>query len=188
MDPDARRRRRSSTVVGSAVGLAVAVALALFLVGRSVTPDYTSGLFGQHLTGAVRLKARLATVILGLAMVQLVLALWMYRRLPRVGIVPTAVPRAHRVIGVVVFLGTIPVTVHCLQAYGVELTPVRAAVHSLSACFFYGAFAAKVVFVRSRHPAGWLVPLAGGLLVAAVVVIWYTSALWFFNDFQAPGF
>ncbi|WP_042424759.1 DUF6529 family protein [Streptacidiphilus anmyonensis] len=187
MDADAHRRR-TGVVVGSASALALAVALAPFLVGRAITPDYASGLFGQHLTDAVRLKARLATAILGLAMVQLLLALWMYRRLPRVRTVPKAVPRAHRLIGALVFLGTIPITVHCIQTYGVELTPVRAVVHSLSACFFYGAFAAKVVFVRSRLRVGWLLPLAGGLLVVAVVVIWYTSALWFFNDFQMPGF
>lgn len=188
MEAHAKQRRRLGVLVGSATALALAVALTLFLVGRNVTPDYTTGLFGQHLTDAVRLKARLATAILGLAMVQLVLALWMYRRLPGVRKVPKAVPRAHRVIGALVFLGTIPITIHCIQTYGVELTPVRAAVHSVATCFFYGAFAAKVVFVRSRQPAHWLLPLAGGLLVVAVVVIWYTSALWFFNDLHAPGF
>ncbi|MEY9845970.1 DUF6529 family protein [Streptacidiphilus sp. MAP5-3] len=188
MDADAQRRHRTGVVVGSATALAIAVALALFLVGRNITPDYATGLFGQHLTDAVQLKARLATAILGLAMVQLLLALWMYRRLPRVRTVPKAVPRAHRLIGALVLLGTIPITIHCIQTYGVELTPVRAAVHSVAACFFYGAFAAKVVFVRYRQPVGWLLPLAGGLLVVAVVVIWYTSALWFFNDFQVPGF
>lgn len=188
MNADAKHRHRTGVVVGSATALAVAVALALFLVGRTITPDYATGLFGQHLTDAVRLKARLATAVLGLAMVQLLLALWMYRRLPHVATVPKAVPRAHRLIGALVFLGTIPITVHCIQTYGVRLTPARSAVHSLSACFFYGAFVAKVVFVRSRLQVGWLLPLAGGLLVVAVVVIWYTSALWFFNDFQAPGF
>ncbi|MEE1782144.1 DUF6529 family protein [Streptomyces sp. SP17BM10] len=174
-----------------ALGLAATVTLGLFLIGRNVTPDFAAGLFGQHLTDAVRLKARLATVILGLAIVQLMLALWMYRRLPgttRVPTVPTAVPRAHRAIGALAFFGTLPIAAHCIQTYGVELTPVRAAIHSLAACFFYGAFAAKLVFVHSRRVVGWLLPLSGGVLVVTVVVVWYTSALWFFDGFHVPGF
>ncbi|MDH6139881.1 MULTISPECIES: DUF6529 family protein [Kitasatospora] len=191
MNGNAKRRTRQITALGLAVGLAVAVTLALFLIGRNVTPNYAAGLFGQHLTDAVRLKARLATAILALAIVQLVLALWMYRRLPgtaSVPAVPTAVPRTHRAIGALAFVGTLPITAHCIQTYGVELTPVRAAIHSLCACFFYGAFAAKMVFVRSRRLAGWLLPLAGGTLVVTVVVVWYTSALWFFDGFHVPGF
>ncbi len=91
-------------------------------------------------------------------------------------------------IGALAFLGTLPITAHCIQTYGVELTPVRAAIHSLCACFFYGAFAAKMVFVRSRRIPGWLLPLAGGTLVVTVVVVWYTSAPWFFDGFHVPGF
>ncbi|WP_331744964.1 DUF6529 family protein (plasmid) [Streptomyces sp. NBC_01136] len=58
----------------------------------------------------------------------------------------------------------------------------------MPACFFYGAFTAKVVFVRSRQPASWPLPPAGGFLVVAVVVTWYTSGLWFFDDFSVPVF
>jgi hypothetical protein len=164
------------------------VAVAIFFIARHVTPDRTTGLFGQHLTEAVRLKSQLATAILALAIVQLVLALWMYRRLPGFTAAPAAVPRVHRVIGALTFLGTIPIAVHCIQAYGLELTPVRAAVHSLSACFFYGAFAAKVLSVRSRRGPGWMLPVVGGCLVVAVVAIWYTSALWYFDGYRVPGF
>ncbi|MFE9428294.1 DUF6529 family protein [Kitasatospora sp. NPDC006697] len=58
----------------------------------------------------------------------------------------------------------------------------------MSACFFYGAFAAKAVFVCSRRMTGWLLPLAGGTLVVTIVVVWYTSALWFLDGFHVPGF
>jgi hypothetical protein len=64
----------------------------------------------------------------------------------------------------------------------------RVAVHSIAGCFLYGAFVAKVVLVHSpgwRRP-GWALPLLGGALVATVVVLWYTSALWDFNDFKLP--
>ena len=60
------------------------------------------------------------------------------------------------------------------------------AVHSLAGCFFYGAFAAKVLIVRSRRLPGWALPLAGGLLVTLVVVIWYSSALWYLNGSRLP--
>lgn len=171
-----------------AAALALAVAVAIYFIARHVTPDYTTGLFGQHLTAAVRLKAQLATAILGLAIAQLLLALWMYRRLPKAAVAPAAVPRIHRVIGGLAFLGTVPITVHCIQTYGLELTPVRAAVHSLSVCFFYGAFAAKVLAVHSRRNPGWMLPVVGGALVVAIVAIWYTAALWYFNGYHVPGF
>lgn len=184
---DGPRTRRTARLAAVPV-LALAVAGAVYLIARSVTPDYTTGLFGQHLDDAVRLKAWLATVILALAGAQLLLALWMYRRIPGVSAAPPAVARVHRVTGVVLFLCTVPIAVHCIQTYGLELTPARAAVHALSACFFYGAFAAKVLIVRSARLPGWLLPLAGGLLVATIVLLWYTSALWFFNGYQSPGF
>jgi len=63
-------------------GLAVAVTLALYAFGRAHVPDYTMGLLGHHGAAVNRLKAELATRVRGLALVQLTLALWMYRRLP----------------------------------------------------------------------------------------------------------
>jgi uncharacterized protein DUF6529 len=53
-------------------------------------------------------------------------------------------------------------------------------------CFLYGAFAAKVLLVHSRRLPGWALPVAGGALVTAVVVLWYSAALWYFNGFQLP--
>ena len=44
------------------------------------------------------------------------------------------------------------------------------------------------VLVRSpswRVP-GWAIPLAGGTLAATVAVLWYASALWYFNDIKLP--
>jgi hypothetical protein len=60
-------------------------------------------------------------------------------------------------------------------------------VHSLVGCFFYGAVAAKLLIVRSRRFPGWTLPLAGGTLVVAVAILWYTSALWYFDDFSLPS-
>jgi hypothetical protein len=93
---------------------------------------------------------------------------------------------AHRVIGFAVFALTIPVALYCLIAYGVQLTSLRVAVHSIAGCFFYGAFAAKVLIVQSRRLPGWVLPVAGGTLAILADVLWYTSALWYYNGFQLP--
>ncbi len=86
-----------------------------------------------------------------------------YRKLPLAGAPPRPVPLAHRLIGAGVFALTVPVAVHCLIAYGVQLTSPRVAIHSIAGCFFYGAFAAKVLAVHSRRLPGWALPVAGGV-------------------------
>jgi hypothetical protein len=63
----------------------------------------------------------------------------------------------------------------------------RTVVHSIAGCFFYGAFAAKVIVVRSRRLPGWALPVAGGTMVTLVVVLWYSAALWDFDNFDSPG-
>ena len=52
---------------------------------------------------------------------------------------PRPLPVTHRVTGFTLFALTVPVAVHCLIAYGVQLTSLRVAVHSVAGCFFYGA-------------------------------------------------
>ena len=165
---------------------ALAVAVALYAFGRTHTPSYTMGLFGQHGVAVNRLKAQLATGMLGLALVQLTLALWMYRRLPGAGAAPPTVPLLHRVGGVSLFLLSLPVAAHRVFGYGVQLGDPRVAVHSVAGCFFYGAFAAKVLIVRSRRLPGWALPVVGGLLVTLIAVMWYSSALWYFNGSRLP--
>ena len=106
--------------------LAVGVAAAIYVVGRVHTPDYTFSLFGQ--SSPLALKSLLASVALGLAAVQVLLALWIYRKLPLAGRPPRAVPLTHRIVGVTLVAVTLPVAVHCLIAYGVKLTSARVAV------------------------------------------------------------
>jgi hypothetical protein len=172
--------------LGLAVLLAAAVTAVLAIVGRVHQPDYSASIFGQIALGALALKSWLATITLGLAGVQVLLALWLYRRLPFAPAPARWVGVAHRLTGVVLIAVTIPVAVHCLNAYGVQLTSLRVAVHSLAGCFLYGAFAAKVLLVQSRRLPGWVLPVAGGTLAVVVVVLWYTAALWYFGGFQLP--
>ncbi|MBO0771963.1 MAG: hypothetical protein J2P35_10950 [Actinobacteria bacterium] len=184
---DARRRlggRHPARWPLAAAGLAaVAVTAAIYLAGRMIQPDYASSLFGAD---AFALKSLLATIVLGLAGVQVLLALWIFGRLPRADSAPRQVPLAHRLIGFAAFALTVPIALHCLTAYGVQFTSPRVAVHSVAGCFFYGTFAAKVLLVRSRRVPGWVLPVAGGALAVLAAVLWYTSALWYYSGFQLP--
>jgi hypothetical protein len=38
-----------------------------------------------------------------------------------------------------------------------------------------------VLIVRLKRFPFWVLPVAGGLLFATLIVVWYTSALWFFS-------
>jgi hypothetical protein len=38
-----------------------------------------------------------------------------------------------------------------------------------------------VSIVRLHRFPGWVLPIAGGLLFAALLGVWHTSALWFFR-------
>jgi hypothetical protein len=53
----------------------------LYVAGRLHTPNFTFSLFGRVGLDAIALKAVLATVVLGLAVLQVLLALWIYRKL-----------------------------------------------------------------------------------------------------------
>ena len=169
-----------STLVG------VALAVVLYVIGRVHTPDYTIGLFGRTGLAAISLKSLLATVAAALAVVQVVLALWIYGKLPGAGSAPRTVGLTHRTVGAVLVVVTLPVAIHCLLAYGVQLSSLRVAVHSIAGCFFYGAVLAKVLFVHNKRLPGWVLPLAGGLLAVTVVLLWYTSALWYYNGYNLP--
>lgn len=162
-----------------------AVTVGLYVFGTQHTPDYYTSLFGETAAGTLPLKSWLGTGLLALAGVQLALALWMYGRLPRIGSAPPGVATGHRLVGAAAFLLTLPLAYHCAFAYGVQThVDTRVAVHSLAGCFFYGAFAAKVTIVRSRRLPGWTLPLVGGVLVTLVVILWYTSAVWYFDGYS----
>jgi plastocyanin len=88
---------------------------------------------------------------------------------------------------VLAILLTVPVAYNCLTAYGFENYDRRVLVHAIAGCFFYGAFAAKVAIVRSKRLPGWTLPVAGGTLITVIFVLWYSAALWYYNDQNSPG-
>src|SRR6201982_2130805 len=96
--------RRSVACRLGARGLAgAAVTGALYTAGRLHTPNYTFSLFGKTGLAAITLKSLLASVVLGLAVVQVLLALWLYRKLPLARSPPRPVRPAHRILGVALF-------------------------------------------------------------------------------------
>ncbi|MFD4975487.1 DUF6529 family protein [Streptomyces sp. NPDC058424] len=106
--------------------------------GRVHTPEYRRSLFGVHGHAVILLKAQLGSALLGLALIQLLLALWMYGRLPSLRAAPHPVPIVHRLIGMVAFLFSVPIAQQCIIAYDVSLTRTREALHSLAGCFLTG--------------------------------------------------
>ncbi|MFD7642712.1 DUF6529 family protein [Kitasatospora sp. NPDC059795] len=161
-----------------------AVVAGLLWFGRVHTPDPGRSLFGASGVDALRLKSQLGSALFGLALVQVLLALWMYRA----GHLVRRVRLSHRLGGAAAFVLSLPVAQHCLLAYGVRFTDARVAVHAVAGCFLYGAFAAKVLLVRHGRLPGWALPVAGGALFCAIGLLWWTAALWFLNDYSTPGF
>jgi Family of unknown function (DUF6529) len=125
-------------------------------------------------------KVWLATVSVTLALVQLISALAMYGRLPKVT-APSWTGTLHRWSGRIAFLCAVPVAVHCLYALGLHFSDSRTLLHSLAGCLFFGAFTAKMLLLPKSGLPGWALPIAGALTFTALVVLWLTSSLWFFT-------
>src|SRR5258708_8068750 len=112
--------RRSVVVRLAGIGLlAAGVSVALYVAGRLHTPNFTASLFGRSGLDAIALKSVLATVALGLAVLQVLLALWIYRQLPLAGSPPRPAHLAHRGLRLGVFGLTAPIALPCLRAFGV---------------------------------------------------------------------
>jgi hypothetical protein len=188
LEPEGALPARRPVWLAVPLAAAAAITAGLYVFGTQHTPDYSISLFGETAADTLPLKSWLGTSLLALAAVQLVLALWIYGRLPRAAAAPAGVATAHRLVGLAALVLTLPIAYHCAFAYGVQTSvDTRVAVHSVAGCFLYGAFAAKVAIVRSKRLPGWTLPIAGGLLVVVVVVLWYTSALWYFNNYSLPS-
>ena len=165
-------------VVPLLVGALVAVGLGVY--GKVHDPQF----FSVNVAGfssPTAVKAWLATLATALAVFQFGSALVMYGKIG--GITPPAwIGQAHVWTGRFAVLASIPVAVHCLFALGFEDTSSRVLFHSLFGCFFYGAFTAKMLLLSRKGVPGWALPLLGGAVFTALIAIWLTSALWFFQN------
>jgi len=162
------------------VGGAVAVALGVY--GRVHDATHHT-LFTLIFTDTIHMKVWLATLAVILACVQVLTALRLYGRIKVPREAPAWLGDFHRLNGTLVFIVSLPVAFHCLWSLGFQSDTgqARTFVHSVLGCLFYGAFAAKVVAVRSPRLPSWVLPVVGGVAFTVLVGIWLTSSLWFFN-------
>ncbi len=167
-------------------GIGAAIALSLGIYGNEHAPA-TDLAITLGFADTITMKVWLASVAVIFALVQLGSALWLYGRLP-LPAGPAWLGSLHRISGRLAFLLSLPVAYHCLYQLAFQDSTTRVLVHSLLGCAFYGAFAAKVVVVRSHTLPGWALPVAGGLVFTILVSVWLTSGLWFIseNGFPSP--
>jgi mono/diheme cytochrome c family protein len=165
-----------------------AFALVSLTAGLLAAHDPRSkGYFQLFFSDPIHLKAGFATAVLVLACFQLFTAAWIFRRLPWSK--PAWVNPVHRWSGRLAFVLTLPVAYHCIFKLGFQDPTSRVLAHSLLGCAVYGAFASKVTIVRLHRFPRFVLPLAGGLLFAVLVGVWWTSALWLYgqNPAAAPA-
>jgi len=178
-----QQRPRAYGVVVAAMATGALVSVALGVYGSRHQPT------GQVITtlgfgSLFAMKVWLGVVAGVLGVVQLVSALWMYGKLGRPA--PAAVRIVHRLSGATAVVVSLPVAYHCLWSLGFQTYDARVMAHSLFGCVFYGAFVTKIIALKTRAGPGWFLPIAAGLLLAALVVVVFTSSLWYLSNVGLP--
>jgi hypothetical protein len=171
-------------LVAGAVGALVALTLGIYGNAHDPASDLAITLGFKD---TITMKVWLASASVVLAVVQLTTALWLYGRLSS-NRPPAWLGHLHRISGRTAFLLSLPVAYHCLYQLAFQDATARVLAHSMLGCAFYGAFAAKVVIVRSPKLPGAALPVAGGLVFSVLIGVWLTSGLWFIteNGFPSP--
>ena len=158
-----------------------AFALVSLTAGLLAAHDPRSkGYFRLFFSDPIHLKAGFATAAVVLGCFQLFTAAWIFRKLPWSK--PAWVNPVHRWSGRLAFVCTLPVAYHCIFKLGFQSPTTRVLAHSLLGCAVYGAFAAKVTIVRLHRFPRLVLPVAGGLLFAVLVAVWWTSAVWLYGQ------
>jgi Family of unknown function (DUF6529) len=157
------------------------VALTLGIYGRLHHPTgVVISVAGFSSAGAA--KSWLATGAVTLAVVQVISALAMYGKLPRVT-APEWIGPLHKWSGRIAFLLAVPVAVQCLYALGYQTYSTRVLIHSLLGCAFFGAFAIKMLILPKQDVPGWVLPTLGAVVFTVLTGVWLSSAYWFFSTF-----
>ncbi len=173
-DPSARL-----LVVPALVGCLVALTLGLY--GR-LHPATGVAVDIVGFSSPATVKAWLATVAVVFALVQLGSSLVMYGKVPGIT-APSWIGGLHRWSGRIAFIVTVIVAVHCLYALGFESFNARVLLHSIAGCLFFGTITVKMLALTRRGMPSWVLPVVGGLAFTLLIVIWFTSAFWFFSIF-----
>jgi len=174
----AEPRVTAALIVPTLVGCLVAAALGVY--GRLHEPTGVA-INVAGFSSPQTVKVWLATIAGLLALAQVYSALVMYGKIRvRQG---NWVGPVHRWSGRLAFLVSIPVALHCLYALGFGDYNTRVLLHSLLGCFFYGAFATKMLLLARKNVPSWALPIVGGLVFTALAGLFVTSSLWFFTTF-----
>jgi hypothetical protein len=176
--PAAPRKRSPAWLLAPLLAFAVFALLAGF-VARESEPT-GEGWFDLFFSDTIHMKVWLASGAALLALFQLATAAWIFRKLPWEK--PAWVNPVHRWSGRLAFVLTLPIAYHCIFKLGFQSGTDRVLWHSLLGSAFFGAFAAKVTIVRLKRFPTPVLPIAGGLLFAVLILVWYTSAVWFFRE------
>src|SRR4051794_37453384 len=116
MTATATTERRSTGLLGVvAAGAAVSVALGVY---GNVHDPTGRNIFTLGFSEMANMKIWLCTLAFVLGITQVVSALWMYDKLPRVSSKPPWLPAVHRWTGTLAFVATVPVAYHCLWSIG----------------------------------------------------------------------
>ena len=179
LPPQPTASSAAKLVIPSVIGGLVALTLGLY--GRLHSPTGIAvNIAGFSSPGYV--KSWLATLATVCAIIQVVSALVMYGKVPRVS-APSWIGGLHRWSGRIAFLAAVPVAIHCLYALGFQNYSTRVLLHSIFGCLFFGAFTVKMLILPKKGLPGWVLPFMGALVFTALVLIWLTSAYWFFSTF-----
>jgi hypothetical protein len=124
-------------------------------------------------------KVVLATIVLGLAVYQLFLAVIAYGWLRLPFLEAHSASWTHRASGDAIVVLTILVATACLSYYGFE----DGGAHAVLGCVLLGAIALKVLVVRAGGRLSRLLPFLGVAVLALFGLTWLTSA----GDFLGAG-
>lgn len=124
-------------------------------------------------------KVVLATVIVALAVYQLVLAAVSYGKVRPRFLESGPATWVHRATGDTILVLAVLVAIACISFYGWE----EGGAHAIFGCLVLAALAAKVLAVRIGGSSSSLLPWIGVLLFGLFVATWLTSA----GDFLGVG-
>jgi len=139
---------------------------------ESLIEDLTRG-------NVTEVKVVLASVILALAVYQLVLAAVSYGKVRPRFLESGPATWAHRASGDTILVLAVVVAVACISFYGFE----EGGAHAVFGCLVLAALAAKVIAVRVGGSSSPLLPWIGIVLFALFAATWLTSA----GDFLGVG-
>lgn len=139
------------------------------------------GLIEDLTNGTVtEVKVVLASVVLALAVYQLVLAAAAYGWVRPPFLESGPASWVHRASGDAIVVLTILVATACISFYGFD---DDADAHSVLGCILLGVIALKVIAVRAGHRFSRLLPYLGVGLLGLFAATWLTSA----GDFLGVG-